>query len=90
MLAAADFKPDLIILDLNLPKISRHALMERLGKPKPRRCLYFIFESSRKRTGSRMGPIDHLQKPIGFAKFTPALRGMISTWAVPEHGAASR
>ena len=76
------FRPDLIILDLNLPKISGHAVLQR----RPPNIPVVVFSSSRSESDVRgvmaLGACEYIQKPMDIHAFTDAVCGMIERWAL--------
>ncbi len=86
MLADPSFQPDLIILDLNIPRISGHEL---LGQCKLRDVPVVVFSSSWNETDARraleLGARDYVRKPIDIDDYTHAVFGMIDKWATPKN-----
>ena len=83
LLANPQFKPDLIILDLNLPRVDGHTLLERW---KRRDVPVVIFSSKGKQAEMQramaLGARDFVRKPIDLQPFTEAVRGIIRRWAL--------
>ncbi len=82
MLSDVDFRPALIILDLNIPRITGPALLERW---KSQNIPVVVFSSSlseaeRKRV-LELGAREFIQKPTDIDAFAAALRGIIERWA---------
>ncbi len=86
MLEDPVFQPDLIILDLNIPKISGHELLEQR---KLREFPVVVFSSSWNDADARrtleFGACDYVRKPIDIDDFTHAVLGMIEKWATPKN-----
>jgi DNA-binding response OmpR family regulator len=85
MLSDAHFRPALIILDLNIPRITGAALLERwksLDTP------VVVFSSSmndaERARVLELGAREFVQKPTDIEAFTAAVVGIIQRWA--EHG----
>jgi CheY-like chemotaxis protein len=84
MLADLDFQPVLIILDLNIPKISGIDLLSRV----PRKDIPVVVFSS---TWNELeieralinGAREFVQKPTDIEAFTDAVCSMIERWATP-------
>jgi CheY-like chemotaxis protein len=81
MLENPVFQPDLIILDLNIPRISGHELLEQ---GKLRDVPVVVFSSSWNDADARraveLGACDYVRKPIDIDDFTHAVLGMIEKW----------
>lgn len=88
MLGQPDFKPDLIILDLNLPRVDGHTVLERFHRTD---IPVVIFSSSGDQgeiqRALSLGARDCVRKPIGLQPFTDAVCGIVSRWL--PHRAAS-
>ncbi len=89
MLEELGFRPDLIVLDLNIPKFDGHAILSRQehaadGAP------VVVFTSSTnpddKRRAMEHGAKDYVIKPVGFQPFIRAVQELINRWGT---GAAS-
>lgn len=75
------FTPDLILLDLNVPKVSG---LEFLQRYKPREVPIVIFSSTQNsaeiRSVMNLGAREFVQKPIDLTAFTQAVHGIIDRW----------
>jgi CheY-like chemotaxis protein len=84
LLADSQFKPDLIITDMNMPKVAGSELLERCnanGIP------VVVFSSSRNPTDRaealRLGAREYVEKPTDLDEYTNALWKMIWKWIQP-------
>jgi CheY-like chemotaxis protein len=86
MLADPAFLPDLIILDLNIPRISGREL---LGQRKLRDVPVVVFSSLWNEADARraleLGAREYVSKPIDIDRYTHAVWGMIEKWATPNN-----
>ena len=77
----AYYKPDLIILDMNVPKVPG---LEFLRRYKPKEVPVVIFSSSQNiaeiRQAMDLGAREFVQKPIDLQSFTKAVHGIIDRW----------
>jgi DNA-binding response OmpR family regulator len=85
MLSNAHFQPALIILDLNIPRITGPALLEQW---KSLKVPVVVFSSSlrdaeRERV-IELGAREFIQKPTDITAFSAAVCGIIERWA--KHG----
>jgi len=82
MLADPNLKPDLIILDLNLPRITGLGVLERYH---PKDIPVVVFSVSSMQTDREfalaLGASDYVQKPTYLQAFTDAVCGIITKWA---------
>jgi DNA-binding response OmpR family regulator len=83
MLDDTDPAPDLVILDLNLPKLDGLDILERHppdGGPPP----VVVFTSSRgteeRRRAMALGASDYIEKPMTWDEYLAAIRGAIEKW----------
>ena len=83
ILAEPQFKPDLIILDLNIPKIPGLAVLERCKPTAP----VVVFTSSQNpdemERAKELGVKEFVRKPIDFFEFSRVIVRLIRTWAEP-------
>lgn len=91
MLTDANVKPSLIVLDLNIPKISGNALLRRYPS---RQVPVVVFSSSWNEPeieeALSLGAVQYVQKPTDIQAFTDAVCGMMLKWAGATHTQASR
>lgn len=84
MLSDTDLKPDLVILDLNIPKIPGIALLAQCKPVAP----VVVFSSSSNpaeiQRAKELGVSEFLQKPIDFDEFERVVRRMVQSWAEPQ------
>jgi DNA-binding response OmpR family regulator len=82
ILSDAHFQPELIILDLNIPRITGSALLERW---KSQEIPVVVFTSSLYDTDRaralELGAREFIQKPTDIGAFTQAVRGIIERYA---------
>jgi len=74
--------PDLIVVDLNIPYVSGHGVIERFH-PKDIPVVAFsasLNEADRKRA-LELGARDDVQKPTDLGSYTDAVRGIVEKWA---------
>jgi two-component system response regulator len=91
MLCDPEFKPELVILDLNIPKIPGIALLAQCKPAAP----VVVFSSSSNpaeiERAKELGVREFVQKPIDFEEFERVVRRMIQDWAKPAaNGTTSR
>jgi chemotaxis family two-component system response regulator Rcp1 len=90
MLCDPDFMLDLVILDLNIPKIPGIALLAQCKPVAP----VVVFSSSSNpaeiQRAKELGVREFVQKPIDFEEFERVVRRMVQGWAKPAaNGTAS-
>jgi CheY-like chemotaxis protein len=78
-------KPNLIILDLNMPKVDGHTVLERYqNKTVP----VVIFSSGSNEAEVKralaLGAREYVKKPIGFRPFEDAVSGIVDRWLSRE------
>ena len=83
-LTSPEFKPKLIILDLNMPKVDGHTVLERYrSKDVP----VVIFSSGSNEAevqrALELGAREYVKKPIGFRPFVEAVYGIVDRWLGP-------
>jgi len=82
ILSDAHFRPGLIILDLNIPRVTGTALLERW---KSERIPVVVFSSSlneaEKARVLELGAREFIQKPTDIEAFTAAICGIVQRWA---------
>jgi DNA-binding response OmpR family regulator len=89
ILAEPHFHPNLVILNLNLPKVFGLLVLERSRPAAP----VVVFTSSAnpqfRQRALELGAKDYVQKPIHLAEYREAVSHMVQRWAWPEGNAAS-
>ena len=85
MLTNPPVRPHLIILDLNIPKITGTALLERWQVAT---IPVVVFSSSanpaEKDRSLALGAREFVSKPMDLDEFTDAVRGIVEKWALSE------
>ena len=81
MLASPDLNLDLVILDLNIPKISGFTVLER----RPTKDLpVVVFSSSWRGADAQkalaLGACEYVQKPMDIQTYADVMCGMINKW----------
>ena len=80
ILANPEFEPDLIILDLNIPKISGLEVLEHRKPTAP----IVVFTSSsnpaERERAKELGVREFVQKPIDFGEFSRVVKRMVEDW----------
>lgn len=86
-----DFKPDLIILDLNIPKISGYTVLA-LYPPKKNKTPIVVFSASENEADvSRafsLGAQDFVHKPMDLDEYKTAVSRMILKWVRTDEDVA--
>jgi CheY-like chemotaxis protein len=84
ILAARQFEPDLILLDLNIPKISGLVVLEGIEPDVP----VVVFTSSSdpkdRQSSFDLGAKDYVQKPTDLAEYGEVVSRMVRNWAYPS------
>src|SRR5690242_17393420 len=77
------FQPQLIILDLNMPRLPGQAVLERFHN---RDIPVVIFSSSANQAEVErtlmLGAREYVRKPISLRAFTQAIQGIVERWLV--------
>jgi CheY-like chemotaxis protein len=87
MLSSPDFQPQLIILDLNMPRVDGQTVLQQYQQKK---IPIVIFSSTQNKAEVQkalsLGAREYVQKPIGFEPYADAVRGIVKRWiaAPPE------
>lgn len=85
-----NFKPDLIILDLNVPRITGLDFLERYQQ---RDVPIVVFSSSQNaveiQRALELGASEYVEKPSDFADFKGVVREMIRKWVLDDDEAVS-
>ena len=84
MLNSPDFQPQLIILDLNMPRVDGQTVLQQYQQTK---IPIVIFSSTQNKTEVQkalaLGAREYVQKPIGFEPYADAVRGIVNRWILP-------
>jgi chemotaxis family two-component system response regulator Rcp1 len=84
MLRSPDFEPQLIILDLNMPRVDGQTVLQQYQSKK---IPIVIFSSTQNKTEVQkalaLGAREYVQKPIGFEPYADAVRGILKRWVAP-------
>jgi len=84
ILAARQFQPDLVILDLNIPKISGLSVLECSQASIP----VVVFSSSNspqdRQCAFELGAKDFVQKPTDLTVYGQVVSQMVRNWALPQ------
>ena len=84
ILSIEGFKPDLVILDLNLPKVSGFYFLERC----PPKIPVVAFTSSPnpqdRQRAIELGARDYVCKPMDFDEYCRAVRQMVRKWTTSD------
>jgi len=84
MLVASDFQPQLIILDLNMPRVDGQTVLQQCQKTQ---IPIVIFSSTQNNAEVQkalaLGAREYVQKPIGFESYSDAVQGMVKRWIAP-------
>ena len=89
ILANPEFKPDLIILDLNIPKVPGIALLARCKAIAPVVVFSSSSDPAEVRRAMELGAREFVRKPIDFEEFGKVVKKMIQDWANPEANGAA-
>ena len=83
MLADPNFKPALVILDLNMPDISGHEVLTRYHPQSPPVVVFTSsWSEAEKARTLAMGACDWVTKPMDLDEYAGAVRGMVEKWAL--------
>jgi DNA-binding response OmpR family regulator len=85
ILEEPDFKPDLVILDLNIPKLSGYTV---LSLYRPRKSAVIVFSASDSEIdvdrALSLGAKEYVHKPMDLDDYKTAVCGMIRKWVPRE------
>lgn len=91
VLADGHFRPDLVILDLNIPKVHGFDVLRRCSSPQMR---IVVFSSSSNpddlRRSFELGAQEFVHKPIGLDEFRQQVTQIVRNWAPPHLVNAAR
>jgi CheY-like chemotaxis protein len=85
MLSSPDFRPQLIILDLNMPRVDGQTVLQQYQQKN--KVPVVIFSSTHNKAEVQkalsLGAREYVQKPIGFEPYADAVRGIVKRWIAP-------
>jgi len=88
LLNSADFQPQLIILDLNMPRVDGQTVLQQYRR---KNIPIVIFSSTQNKAEVQralsLGAREYVQKPLGFEPYANAVRGILERW-IPERAEA--
>jgi len=84
ILGEPDFKPDLIILDLKIPRISGHSVLALHRSKKTTPVVVFSASQSEEDVNRAfsLGARDFVHKPLDLDAYKRAVTGMVQKWTV--------
>jgi two-component system, chemotaxis family, response regulator Rcp1 len=89
-LKSPDFEPQLIILDLNMPRVDGQTVLRQIQRHK---IPIVIFSSTQNKTevqnALELGAREYVQKPIGFEPYANAVKGIVARWMSSASTSAS-
>jgi two-component system, chemotaxis family, response regulator Rcp1 len=89
MLDDPSFEPALIILDLNIPIISGHAVLERNPRKDIPVVIFSVSDDQRDmQRALALGAREYVQKPMNLEAYKKAVLGIIEKWVRPENNGA--
>ena len=84
MLNGPDFCPDLVILDLNMPRVDGQTVLQQ---NRQKSIPIVIFSSTQNKVEVQralaLGAREYVQKPMGFEPYADAVRGIVARWLEP-------
>lgn len=84
MLAAREFQPDLVILDLNIPNPSGLAVLECIETEVPAVVFTSSSNPQDRQYSFDLGAKDYVQKPTDLREFVQQVSQIVRTWGRPE------
>jgi two-component system, chemotaxis family, response regulator Rcp1 len=88
ILGEPDFKPDLIILDLNLPKISGHSVLASCVKSTAVVVFTASVDGEDEGRVMLLGAKEFVRKPLDLKDYKVAVCRMVRKWVVPNDSGA--
>jgi CheY-like chemotaxis protein len=84
MLKSPGFEPQLMILDLNMPRVDGQTVLSQCQMKK---IPIVVFSSTQNKVEVQkalaLGAREYVQKPIGFEPYADAVRGIVQRWVAP-------
>lgn len=89
ILDEAAFKPDLVILDLNIPKISGFAVLASYPIKKAPVVVFTASENEAdERRAKTLGALECIHKPLDLDEYKSAVCGMVKKWVSHDEKAS--
>jgi len=89
MLSDPAFEPTLIILDLNIPMISGHIVLERNQRKEIPVVIFSVSgDPADEKRALASGAREYIQKPMNLDAYKAAVWEILQKWARPEKGDA--
>jgi len=89
MLREPEFHPNLIVLDLNIPKISGLEVLEQLSKETPVVVFSSTTDEREKQRALDLGAREFASKPSDLQEYAEAICGMVRKWAPQKTSVAA-
>jgi CheY-like chemotaxis protein len=84
MLRSPDFEPQLIILDLNMPRVDGQTVLKQYRQEKIPIVIFSSTQNKKEMQNAlELGAREYVQKPIGFEPYADAVRGIVNRWISP-------
>jgi two-component system, chemotaxis family, response regulator Rcp1 len=91
MLADPTFQPALIILDLNIPLVSGHVVLERNQRKDIPVVIFSVSsDENEARRALALGAREYVQKPTDLESYKQAVLRMITKWTASDQDAVNR
>jgi CheY-like chemotaxis protein len=85
------YKPDLIVLDLNLPILSGHVVLERNERKDIPVVVFTVsWNDVDLDRAFALGACEYIQKPMDLTGYKEAIEGMVEKWCLRKGDAADR
>jgi CheY-like chemotaxis protein len=84
ILTAGQFKPDLILLDQNLPEVSGLSFLERNHPDAPVVVFTSYANPQDHQRSLQLGAKDYIQKPTDLTVYSEVVSQIVRHWASPE------
>jgi CheY-like chemotaxis protein len=82
MLSAPNFKPNVIILDLNMARIDGHTVLERYRQEDVPTVIFSSTQNGAEvQRALALGAREFVKKPLSFQSYAEAVRGILDRWA---------
>jgi CheY-like chemotaxis protein len=89
MLSGRQFAPDLVILDLTLPKLGGMSVLEETPAGVPVVVFTSSTDPAHRREALDLGALEYVQKPSDLTQYTGAVSQMVRNWARTRGGGST-